>query len=62
MNVELIFDPVFRTPFAVGLLMSVLLPLLGNLLRLRDEWLAALGLGGLALRLRARAATHKEAA
>jgi zinc transport system permease protein len=48
MGVELIFDPLFRVPFAVGLVMSAVLPLLGNLLRLRDEWLAALGLAYLA--------------
>ncbi len=48
MNLELIFDPLFRTPFLVGLIMSAVLPLLGNLLRLRDEWLAALGLAYLA--------------
>lgn len=48
MNLDLIFDPLFRTPFAVGLIVSAALPLLGNLLRLRDEWLAALGLAYLA--------------
>jgi zinc transport system permease protein len=48
MNLDLIFDPLFRTPFLVGLIMSAVLPLLGNLLRLRDEWLAALGLAYLA--------------
>lgn len=48
MNLDLLFDPLFRTPFAVGLIMSALLPMLGNLLRLRDEWLAALGLAYLA--------------
>lgn len=48
MAIELIFDPLFRVPFAVGLVMSAVLPLLGNLLRLRDEWLAALGLAYLA--------------
>ena len=48
MNLELIVDPLFRTPFLVGLIMSAVLPLLGNLLRLRDEWLAALGLAYLA--------------
>jgi zinc/manganese transport system permease protein len=47
-NLELLFDPLFRTPFVVGLIMSAVLPLLGNLLRLRDEWLAALGLAYLA--------------
>lgn len=48
MSLELIFDPLFRTPFVVGLIMSAILPMLGNLLRLRDEWLAALGLAYLA--------------
>ena len=48
MNFELLFDPLFRTPFLVGLIMAAVLPLLGNLLRLRDEWLAALGLAYLA--------------
>ena len=48
MNLELAFDPLFRMPFLVGLIMSAILPLLGNLLRLRDEWLAALGLAYLA--------------
>ena len=48
MNLELVLDPLFRTPFQVGLIMSAVLPLLGNLLRLRDEWLAALGLAYLA--------------
>jgi len=32
----------FALPFANGLLLAVLLPLLGAYLRLRDEWLAAL--------------------
>lgn len=48
MNLELLFDPLFHIPFLVGLIMAVLLPLLGALLRLRDEWLAALGLAHLA--------------
>lgn len=48
MNLEILFDPLFHTPFLVGLIVSVLLPLLGNLLRLRDEWLAALGFAYLA--------------
>ena len=48
MGIELIFDPLFRLPFTTGLLISAVLPLLGNLLRLRDEWLAALGLAYLA--------------
>ncbi len=46
---ELLVDPLFRIPFVTGLCLSLLLPLLGAYLRLRDEWLAALGfvhLGG----------------
>lgn len=38
----------FVVPFFAGLLLAVLLPLVGNLLRLRDEWLATLGLAHLA--------------
>jgi zinc transport system permease protein len=37
-----IHDPLFLVPFATGLLLSGLLPLLGMYLRLREEWLAAL--------------------
>ena len=48
MNFELLFDPMFRVPFAVGSLLALALPLLGVVLRLRDEWLAALGLAHLA--------------
>lgn len=48
MSLDILFDPLFRTPFFVGLILSAMLPLLGNLLRLRDEWLAALGLAYLA--------------
>lgn len=48
MNLELLFDPLFRVPFLVGLLLAVILPLLGVVLRLREEWLAALGLAHLA--------------
>ncbi len=48
MKFELLFDPLFRTPFAVGLLLAASLPLIGVMLRLRDEWLAALGLAHLA--------------
>jgi zinc transport system permease protein len=47
-SLDILFDPLFRTPFFVGLILSAMLPLLGNLLRLRDEWLAALGLAYLA--------------
>lgn len=48
MNVELLFDPLFRLPFFTGLLLSLSLPALGIYLRLRDEWLAALGFAHLA--------------
>lgn len=50
----------FLLPFLAGLPLALSLPLLGNLLRLRDEWLATLGLahlstatglGGMALSL-----------
>lgn len=44
MGLNLFFDPLFRLPLAAGLVAAVILPLLGNLLRLRNEWLAALGL------------------
>lgn len=55
-----LLDPLFRIPLTAGLLIALVLPALGCLLRLRDEWLAALGLahlsaavglGGLALGL-----------
>lgn len=43
-----LIDPLFQLPFATGLLLACLLPLIGALLMLRDEWLAALGLAHLA--------------
>jgi len=39
-----VLDPLFHLPFATGLLLTLLLSLLGVYLRLREEWLAALGL------------------
>lgn len=45
---EALLDPLFRLPFATGLLLALLLPLIGCALMLRDEWLAALGLAHLA--------------
>lgn len=48
MSLDVLWDPLFRIPFAVGLVMAIVLPLLGVMLRLRDEWLAALGLAHLA--------------
>lgn len=41
-------DELFRWPFLGGLLLALLLPWLGNLLRLRDEWLATLGIAHVA--------------
>ena len=43
-SMNLLFDPLFQVPLAVGLLASLLLPLLGCLLHAREEWLAALGI------------------
>ena len=42
MNTALLLDPLFRLPFATGLVFAVMLPVLGMYLRLRNEWLAAL--------------------
>lgn len=44
----LLLDPLFRVPLGVGLIAAAWLPLLGCYLRLRDEWLAALGLAHVA--------------
>lgn len=41
-------DSLFVVPFFAGLALALLLPQVGNLLRLRDEWLATLGLAHLA--------------
>jgi zinc/manganese transport system permease protein len=43
MRWQLVFDPLFRVPFTNGLLLAATVPLLGAYVRLRDEWLAALG-------------------
>jgi zinc transport system permease protein len=48
MDLSVLSDPIFRLPFVVGLLLAIVLPLLGALLMLRDEWLAALGYAHLA--------------
>lgn len=45
---DAVIDPLFQTPLLTGLLLALLLPLLGVYLRLREEWLAALGLAQLA--------------
>lgn len=45
---DLLFDPLFHLPLLTGLLLAGLLPVLGALAMLRDEWLAALGLAHLA--------------
>ncbi|MCU0934825.1 MAG: metal ABC transporter permease [Gammaproteobacteria bacterium] len=47
-GLDAFLDPLFRLPLFAGLLVAAVLPLLGTLLRLRDEWLAALGLAHLA--------------
>jgi zinc transport system permease protein len=39
-----LFDGMFLLPFLNGLLLAVLLPLVGAHVRLREEWLASLGL------------------
>ncbi|MCU0230146.1 MAG: ABC transporter, partial [Acidobacteria bacterium] len=44
MNLSLVFDRLFLLPFLNGLALALLLPLLGCYIRLREEWLAALGL------------------
>ena len=41
-------DPLFRLPFLTGLALACVLPAVGALLLLREEWLAALGLAHLA--------------
>lgn len=48
MNLELLFDPLFRVPFFTGLLLAGLLPPIGMYLRLRNEWLAALAFAQMA--------------
>lgn len=42
------WDPLFTVPFFSGLLIAMVLSVVGVLLRLRDEWLAALGFAHLA--------------
>lgn len=44
----LIFDPLFRVPFFTGLCLAVLLSLTGAFLRMRNDWLSALGLSQIA--------------
>lgn len=48
MSVHDLFDSMFLLPFVNGLLLAALLPLLGAWIRLREEWLAALGLAQVA--------------
>ncbi len=48
MSWAVLVDPLFQVPFAAGAAITLALSLLGALLRLRDEWLAALGLAHLA--------------
>jgi zinc transport system permease protein len=39
-----VFDSLFLLPFVNGLVLALLLPVLGAFVRLREEWLASLGL------------------
>lgn len=48
MTIHDLFDRMFLLPFVNGLLLAALLPLLGAWIRLREEWLAALGLAQVA--------------
>ncbi len=43
-----IFDPMFRIPFFTGLTLTLALAIVGCFLRMRNEWLAALGLSQIA--------------
>ena len=43
MKFDTLFDPLFLLPFVNGALVALLLPALGVYTRLRDEWLASLG-------------------
>jgi len=45
---SILFDELFRIPLIGGALLAVSLPLLGAYLRMRSEWLAALGLSNMA--------------
>lgn len=44
----ILFDPLFRQPFIIGLLLSIGLSLIGAYLHMREEWLAAMGLSHIA--------------
>jgi len=44
----ILFDPMFRQPFFIGLLLAISLSVIGAYLRMRDEWLAAMGLSHMA--------------
>jgi zinc transport system permease protein len=48
MNTAALFDPLFLIPFVNGALLAVLLPVLGVYARLRNEWLASLGIAQMA--------------
>ncbi|HEY7440808.1 MAG TPA: metal ABC transporter permease [Vicinamibacterales bacterium] len=43
MNFDTLFDPLFLLPLVNGALVAILLPALGVYTRLREEWLASLG-------------------
>ena len=48
MNWSLVWDPLFRLPFGTGLLLALSLPLVGAVLRLREQWLSSLGVAQMA--------------
>ncbi len=48
LDVEVLFDPLFRLPFVTGLLLAPVAAVIGVYLRLRNEWLAALAYSKLA--------------
>ncbi len=48
MSELVLFDPMFRIPFLTGLALAMGLAIVGAFLRMRNEWLAALGLSQIA--------------
>jgi zinc/manganese transport system permease protein len=47
-GLNLIFDQLFRGSFFTGLSLAIVLPIVGCYLRMREQWLAALGLSQIA--------------
>ncbi len=44
MNDFILFDPLFRVPLLTGLCLAAALSLIGGFLKMREEWLSALGI------------------